>query len=125
MQIIGKDTFVIEMQEAVGFKNKQVMDDNEGLITVPDGEPEYRWMWFAGIGAHPTMHKVVGAVWTPYPAQAHQYKDRAEAEMINNKIIGPAGGGKVVSWKECHKEEGQQVIIPVINGEQSTHTRTT
>lgn len=118
MQIINQEAFVIEMQEAIEFKNKQIMDDNEGLITVPDGEIKYRWMWFAGIGRHPTMPKMLGAVWTPYPSQAFQYKDRAEAEMINSKVIGPAGGGKVTPWSTCHKNEGQQIVIQVMHGEQ-------
>lgn len=117
MLIIGKDTFVIEMKEAVAFKNKQVMDDNDGLITVPDGTPTYRWMWFAGIGAHPTMSRVIGAIWTPYPEQAHQYKEKEDAEYVNEKVIGPAGGGKVVLWSRCHKEEGEQLIIPVTHGQ--------
>lgn len=116
MHIIGKDTFVIEMKEAVGFKNKQVVDDNEGLITVPDGTPQYRYMWFAGIGTHPTISRLMGAVWTPYPSQAHQYKEKEDAEYVNEKVLGPAGGGKVVSWKESHKEEGEQIVIPISNG---------
>lgn len=117
MKLINKETFVIEMQEAIEFKNKQVMDDNEGIITVPDGETKYRWMWFAGVGNHPIMMNVKGAVWTPYPSQAHQYTDNLEAEMVNSLVIGPAGGGKVVPWSQCHKAEGLQIIIPIVHGE--------
>lgn len=112
MHIINEMRFVIETKAPKNAKNKTIQTD-EGPTIVPDGETEYEYLWFAGVGAHPSLPGVVGAVWTPYPDQAAKYKDKDEANIVNQKILGAQAGGVVLSWDTCHKAEGRQIIVPV------------
>lgn len=114
MHIIGKDTFVIETRVPVNAKTKRVWNkEHARMEIVPDGEPEYEYMWFCGMGAHPTNPNVLGAVWSPYPSQGHQYKNKDEADAVNEIILGKQAGGYVLSWKKCHKAEGRQIVVPI------------
>jgi hypothetical protein len=117
MHIIGKSRFVIETHVPTGrFKNKTI-DSDEGPILVPSEDPEYEWMWFAGVGLHPEMLKSGKAVpmniWTPYPEQAAVYKDRDEADLVNKMVLGEVSGGVVSEWEVSHWREGRQVIVPI------------
>lgn len=118
MYLIGKDQFVIETYAPAGKAiNKTVIDENTGeKITVPSGEQQYEWLWFCGVGLHPSSIQsapVWGNVWSPYPEQAAMYKNKDEAEAVNKQILGPTAGGIVSTWECCHKAEGRQIIIPV------------
>lgn len=121
MKIINKSRFVIETKLPTGkFANKEVDGfDEKGQpcrLTVPSEEPIYEYHWFAGFGQHPADPRVVGAVWTPYPSQGYQYTDRDAAVIVNDKLIGPAGGGEVIEVSLSHWREGRQVIVPVDAG---------
>lgn len=107
MHIIGKKTFVIE----ISLPKKQSAKVVDG-ITVKDQELVYEYMWFSGVGLDPQTGSMPMNIWTPYPEQAIRYKDRDEAQLVNNLIL-PESGGKVLEWDECNKAEGRTVIIPV------------
>lgn len=122
MKVIGNSRFIIETSAPTGkFKNKQIDGfDDDGKpckLTVPLEEPEYEYLWFCGMGLYPDNPKVMGAVWSPYPAQAFQYKDRDEATIVNEKILGPEAGGNVYEVNASHWREGRQVIVPVDAGD--------
>jgi hypothetical protein len=121
MHTIGKHRFVIETNIPTGkFKNKTVMTDH-GPTTVPDGEPEYEYHWFAGIGANPDMLKkgavIPMNVWTPYPSQAVMYEDRDNAQFVVDIVMGGQSGGYVVEEKDSHLHEGRKVVALIPNAE--------
>ena len=118
MHIIGQKTFVIETRapKPGTFSNK-LQDSDEGPVVVPDKEAEYEYLWFMGVGLHPDALQrgvtIPMNMWTPYPDQATRYKDRDEATIVNEKILGATAGGVVIDWDLCHKAEGRQIIVPV------------
>lgn len=117
MILIGKNEFVIETSVPTGqFKNKTIMSD-EGPVTVPSEDPEYEYLWFAGVGLHPGMlakgKAVPMNIWTPYPEQAARYKDKDEADLVNQKVLGIQSGGYVISYELSHWREGRQVVVPI------------
>lgn len=118
MNIVGIHRFVIETHMPTGkFLNKEIDGHDEDgkpcKLTVPSSEPEYEWMWFCGIGQHPANPKLLGAIWSPYPTQGFQYKDKDEADMVNLRVLGPDAGGIVVEVSKSHWQEGRQIIVPV------------
>lgn len=116
MIIIGKETYVIEAKLPLSFSNK-LQDSDEGPVVVPDGPTKYEYQWFCGVGLNPYyLAKGVQLpmnIWSPYPEQAFQYKDKEDAEAVNKYILGESGGGSVLPWSKCHKAMGRQIIVPV------------
>jgi hypothetical protein len=113
MHIIGQHSFVIETRLPKGPGLNEVRD---GLV-VPVEEPEYEYMWFAGVGLHPEMAAkgqiLFMNIWTPYPEQAARYKDKDEADAVNDKILTKVAGGYVIDYELSHWREGRQVVVPV------------
>jgi hypothetical protein len=118
MIILGKRRFVIQVNTPKG-PGKNIV--NEEGLTVPDPNHkiEYEYLWFAGVGLNPQMlakgKSVPMNIWTPYPAQAHEYADRDDAVAVNEKVLGKQAGANVVEvgTPECMYHLGRSVIIPV------------